>query len=89
MDNDGVADIIDADGNGTFDSVINTSCNAPDPLETQLLINPEVPGNYNNGTLAPNMVFDQGTGETIFTPNCGQIGLTYDISYSQPTIATT
>jgi hypothetical protein len=81
-DGDGEANITDTTpADSVFDEGIAAICE-DGPRITQFLISPEVPGNYNNGILAPNMVFDQETGETIFTPNCGQIGQVYTISYS-------
>lgn len=82
---DGEPNILDADNDGGFDSTIAVSCQAPFTYQNTLLVTPDVPGNYTNSTLAPNMSFDDVAGTTTFTPNCGQIGQYYDITYTYAT----
>ena len=82
LNDDGVAEIIDQNGDGAFDLGVGASCSSSYPREVILLTHPEVIGTFNNGTLTPNMVFKQETGKTTFTSHCGQIRQRYIISYS-------
>ena len=72
---DGVADNIDADGNGVLDHVINLSCSAPFNYEDRLIVTGATgPVNYFGEGLPQWMGVDSGTGVIGANPDCSDAG---------------
>jgi len=78
MDGDGIADVLDADGDNFLDSNIAISCGAPWPYEIQLIVEPEDNGQYNYNenpsTIPGGMDFSQASGLITYDAPCSDSG---------------
>ena len=74
---DGVADNVDADGNGVLDNVINASCTAPFPYKMDLIVSPAGTYNYFGTGMPAGMGVDSGTGQIVYDPPCSNAGQTF------------
>lgn len=76
-DGDGIANLVDANGNNELDGIISIDCNFPVPYTHQLLVDSSGPHTFFGNELPQDMTLNQGTGEIVYQPDCDQAGQTY------------
>jgi hypothetical protein len=80
---DGIADIIDADGNGVLDIVIGVGCSAPYPWAGYLIVeDADGPINYFGTNMPEGMGVDSGTGLVEYNPPCSDSGQVFTPSFN-------